>query len=56
MAKKKARRKVRRKKELTWEEALEISFKELGPILDKLRDYDLGKVSEEELKELEEKD
>jgi len=43
VVRKKVRGRVRRVRELTWEEAIELSFKRLKPILDKLRKYDLSR-------------
>ena len=54
MAKKRFEGKMRkRKKTPTWEEALEHAFRHMKPVLDKLRDYNLGKVCEEEIEECE---
>lgn len=41
---KKKRKKKRKMKEPTWEESMKFALKYVKPILDKLRDYDLGKV------------
>ncbi len=54
MVKKRAKRNVKKRKKVpTWEEALEHAFRHMKPVLDKLRDYNLGKVCEEEIEECE---